>query len=124
MIVDTITESMLMAIRLHARHSGEPLDVDLFTEEGFYPLDQAAAEAAHAEGLAARASGMRCMCRGCEVDGPRITSHERLRGQYERRRFGELTAQGLTDEEASQCIAGEIARGAALAGTTHDESSQ
>lgn len=112
-----------MTIQLKARHTGEPLTrmrLGLFME-GSPSLAEAEVRHAYQQGLVERASGVRCMCTQCEINRERIVLHEQLRSDYGRRRWDELRAAGIDDLEIQRRIDIEIANGAALNGTTHQE---
>lgn len=116
-------DGALMKLRLMGRHEGgtlRPEIVGLWLED--YPdLTEAAIRQAFAEGVEERASGVRCMCTQCEIDKDRIIQHAQLRVAYGLRRMEELRAAGVGDDQARQRIDAEIANGAALRGTTHNE---
>lgn len=111
----------LWQIRLDARHKGEPISREamaLHLEDG---LNEAEVRGVHAQGLADRAANVRCLCKRCELDHERIVRHERMRGDYSRQRAHELRTAGMDDFEIRHRIDVEIANGAALRGTTHQE---
>lgn len=115
-------EADLMELRLRARHEGGQLhreQVQFWLDES-PDLTEAAVRGAFAEGLADRASGVRCMCKRCELDHARIIRHEEMRGDYGRKRADELRAAGMNEFEIRRRIEIEIANGAALRGATHD----
>lgn len=115
-------EAELLELRLRARHDGGELDPDYirFLLEENRHLSEQAIRQAFAEGLADRATGMRCICRQCELDVHRIQRHEELRHDYGRRRWAELRAAGMDEYEIQHRIDIEIANGAALRGATHN----
>lgn len=107
-------------IRLHARHTGEPLTrdlIDMFLEELY--MRESDIHVAYAEGLADRKSGARCLCPRCELDFKRITGNEDLRTRYSLKRRDELRTHGLAESTIDRRIDEEIRAGAALRGSTH-----
>lgn len=117
--MSNIKEAGLTMVRLHARHTGDPLTRELIDEylEGFFASETDIA-AAYAQGLSDRAAGHRCLCPLCEIDANRLGDRERLRGQYARGRARELRATGVSEERIDIQIDAEIRAGAALHGSS------
>lgn len=115
-------EADLLELRLRARHDGGELDADYirFLLEENRHLSEQAIRQTFAEGLADRATGMRCMCTKCAIDQERILQHEYMRHDYGRRRWQELRAAGMDEFEIGHRVEIEIANGAALRGATHN----